>query len=155
MKVSVLADIVRSVEKHSLREDLSNIYVIVFEDWSVARRNLRNDLTITSMSSNVCVFRNPNNAEEWAAAQPINTGQVMSVMEWVHRCPEPMAWRDDESEAPPGKTWWAVTRMIGGSQATTQFSDFTEAEKYYNTHGENPGTPKQLIKMEVAREWEG
>jgi hypothetical protein len=155
MKVPVLADIVDSTKQELMEVPLNEIYLYVYEDWSILRRTWISD----DPRSNVAVYTQAGAAALIGRIQEIefNTskGRVMSVMEWVDQCPEPMGWRDDESNTPKGKTWWAVTRMIGGSQATTQFSDFTEAEKYYNTHGENPGTPKQLIKMEVAREWEG
>ena len=152
MKVPVLADIVRSVEKHAIRQTLDSIWIVVFEDWSVLRRF--QEFNPESMGHNVLVFEYRTEAEDVALEQPIPTGRVMSVMEWVHQCPEPMAWRDDESDIPLGKTWWGVVRTMFGHQATTQFVEFTDAEEYYNSLPEAEGMPKQLIKLEVARERE-
>lgn len=154
MKVPVLTDIVRSVEKQGyIKQSMDSIYLLVLPDWSLWR------VPCSSNKHNVVVFPTMADVigyvEFYDEESELAHAQIMNIGTYVHQCPEHLAWRDDDTDIPKGKTWWAVTRMIGGSQATTQFSDFTEAEKYYNTHGENPGTPKQLIKMEVAREWEG
>ena len=157
MKVPVLADIVRSVEQHAIRQTFDSIWIIVFEDWSVLRHFFGQ--SPAHMNHNICVFEYRTDAEELALEQPIPNGRVMSVMDWVHQCPEPMAWRDDETSevsvhCSTTKVWWAVATSTHRAQRTIQFSDFTGAEEYYNSLGETPNIRKQLIKLEVAREWD-